>query len=111
MKKSEHFTTHRAWPDRTWLKPVGKNPGGISVTPVLVLEFTYNEWEEAHPYGSTTAHEKMTETFDESYNFCGDDETYDRIKEIFESNFPDLDLDEELESMKTEFLDKFFGYS
>jgi hypothetical protein len=38
----------------------------------VTVAYNYHEWSEGHPYGDTTAYERLSETSIESYELEGD---------------------------------------
>ena len=66
----------------------------------LTVLFDYEEAEQAHPYGSTVAYERLVEYNNEEFFLDGTQVDFDAL-EIFVKNFNDeIDLQEEIDKIQ-----------
>jgi len=49
----------------------------------LVVHFDYHEWFEGHPYGDTTAYERLSETSEHFYLLNGEDKSYEDLVKLY----------------------------
>lgn len=49
----------------------------------VTIAYSYHEWSEGHPYGDTTAYERLSESSIESYELEGDNISREELVQRF----------------------------